>query len=429
MWCPLPWSHVGVKNNGGLRLCSHSQSAGTGHTLLVSGEKPLNVESLADVDAVMNCSTLKQVRKDMLSGVWPSQCRRCQMDSEAGINSRNQWETKKHISVLSEQEARSQTQEDGSIKQARILSYDLRIGNQCNLRCTMCFPGESIQWFSEYEKLIGDAFFYIDDVKYNLDSTKTKFDWSDDRAIIDSVVGAAKGLQKIKFGGGEPLLIKHHDYLLAKMIEANIAKNVELEYSVNLTVFPKNLLNLWSQFKAIKICASLDAFGAANEAVRYRSKWDNVVSNLKMLDQTGPNVQVFTSTTISLLTLEHFPSLVNWIADQNFLKINKSTEHPGASHLVYNPKWLDIRLLDSNQQNTLFTDLLEASAFDRRLLKRIEGYKEYCKNNLNYSPEEEVIKLRSKFSQIFFRLEANQKQEWGKIFPFASSLAARWNQS
>ena len=54
LFCPLPWSHLGVKNNGTLRMCSHSQSAGTGTTVLYQDGKRLYLEDLDSVD-VLNC--------------------------------------------------------------------------------------------------------------------------------------------------------------------------------------------------------------------------------------------------------------------------------------------------------------------------------------------------------------------------------------
>ena len=96
LFCPLPWSHLGVKNNGTLRMCSHSQSAGTGNTVLYQDGKRLYLEDLDSVD-VLNCETLVQARKDFLNNIFPEQCNRCKMEKEAGYRSRDEWLSLIHI--------------------------------------------------------------------------------------------------------------------------------------------------------------------------------------------------------------------------------------------------------------------------------------------------------------------------------------------
>ena len=48
-----------------------------------------------------------------------------------------------------------------------------------------------------------------------------------------------------------------------------------------------------------------------------------VVENLKMLDETPDNFVVFTSTTINMLTYEHWADLMLWIDDNVLKKINE----------------------------------------------------------------------------------------------------------
>ena len=69
MWCPLPWNHLSVNNNGELRLCSHSKA------LLKNNDKTLTVN---DTD-IHNCDTLKKVRLDFINNKWPEECRRCEI--------------------------------------------------------------------------------------------------------------------------------------------------------------------------------------------------------------------------------------------------------------------------------------------------------------------------------------------------------------
>lgn len=414
MWCPLPWTHVGIKNNGSLRMCSHSQSAGTGNTLLFNNRKPLTVNDLS-VD-VLNCDTLKEVRKEIMSGNWPSQCKRCQMEHEAKGNSRNNWETEKHKESFTYEDAVARTLEDGTFVDPELQDYDMRVGNQCNLRCVMCFPGEASKWYDIYEEVMETDTFNVDGKTYNINSSQSEFSWIRTRDNIDKIVRASSNLKKIKFGGGEPIIIKQHMDILRGLIDNNYSKDVELEYSINITSLPEILFPLWKKFKRVILCCSIDAIGLANEAIRYPTNWEKVVSNLSLIDQTEDHIQAFTSTTINILSLEHFADLMQWIDHQKWNKINKFEGHPNlASHLVYNPKYLSIAILEQNQ-------------FDRIWMAKPNPRQDY------YASLYEQIKLddseahqhRQQFVKRFYKFQELQKQDWTQIFPEAYKVAREW---
>jgi hypothetical protein len=418
MWCPLPWTHLGVKNNGDLRMCSHSQSAGKGNTLLCNNNTSLTIQDLSLVD-VMNCDTLKDVRKDMLKGKWPTQCQRCLKESITNSNSRNKWETDRHKDSFTKEMALSMTNPDGSVVGGQWQDFDLRIGNECNLRCVMCFAGETSKWYDDHEEILGWNYFVVDGKKYDLTTSKSAFGWSKDKKNIDALIQNSDALLKIKFGGGEPLLIKHHRYLLESLISAGHAGRIELEYSSNLTVFPPDLFTVWKHFKQIRICGSLDAVGAANEAIRYHTKWQTVVDNLQMLDQTADNIHVFLSTTISILSLEHYGGLLAWIADQRYRKIRDA-----VSHLVYNPKYFNIGLLDKSQLCKIVDSSKSAVAQNPTLMKKVDHY-QTMHGTINMS-KDEISEQRAYFLRVWDNLQNNQQQNWQDIFPMASMVASEW---
>ena len=418
MWCPLPWTHLGVKNNGDLRMCSHSQSAGKGNTLLCNNNIALTVDDLLSTD-VINCDTLKDVRRNMLKGKWPSQCKRCRDESLAGTNSRDQWETERHKDSFTKEMALSITDPDGTVSDCQWQDFDLRIGNECNLRCVMCFAGEASKWFDVQEEILGWNYFVVDGKKYDLATSKQAFGWSKDKNNIDALIENSKGLLKIKFGGGEPLLIKHHRHMLESLIAAGHASRMELEYSSNLTFFPSDLFTMWKHFKNIKICGSIDAVGSANEAIRYHTKWDTVVDNLRMLDQTDDHIQVFLSTTISILSLEHYGNLLSWIMDQRYKKIRDT-----ASHLVYNPKYLNIGLLDEFQLHRTINAAKLTLAQYPTLMKKIDNYQTmYQKIRI---ADDEIMDQRVYFLRAWDNLQKNQKQDWNEIFPVAAMITNEW---
>ena len=419
MWCPLPWTHLGVKNNGDLRMCSHSQSAGKNNTLLMKEGKILTIQDLSRIDTI-NCDTLKTVRQDILAGRWPEQCRRCQDESAVGSNSRDKWETERHKNSFTPSMAAQITAPDGSVADFKFQDFDLRIGNQCNLRCVMCFPGETAQWYDAHREITGSDNFMVDDKTYDLHSSRDAFGWSRDRQNIDALINSSENLLKINFGGGEPLLIKHHRYLLESMISAGYAKQMELEYSTNLTYFPPDLFELWKDFNKIRICASIDAVGIANDAIRYHSSWETITNNLRMLDGTEENISVFISSSISTISLEHYGTLMRWVRDQKFKKI-----HEHASHLVYNPRYFNIAILEPHQIEQMISAGRTSAGEHAKMNKKLDHY-----HNLYHTirmAEDEAKEHRIRLLSVWERFQRNQRQNWNEIFPIAAGVIREWS--
>jgi organic radical activating enzyme len=419
-WCPLPWSHIAVKSNGHLRLCSHSQSGGNKKTVLTQNEKILTIDDLKF--DISNCETLKEVRAKFLNNEWPEQCRRCRIESEAGKRSRNQWESTMYD--FTKEDARAITAPDGTVSEYRILSLDLRLGNKCNVQCVMCYPGESNQWYKIQEKVTGKRIFSIDDVSYSIDDTKV-FDWANQKEYYELVAKHSMFVKKIKFGGGEPFLVKEHVALLEALISNGFANDIELEYSINVTVLPDYIFNLFSNFKIVKLCASVDGTADVNHAIRYPTPWKVVEKNLDILDSTPANITVFTSTTVSILNLENIVDWMLWLKNKNFKKINKDTFAGVVSHPVMNPKYLNIGLLSEDQRNRMFV-YLRSKTTDTEILSKLNQWELYA-NKMPITVDE-IIQGRKDLKDFFFKMSSLQNINWKEVFPKCYEMMLEWKE-
>lgn len=408
MWCPLPWTHASIKNNGALRVCSHSQSAGTGNTLLFRGKKALTIDDLSP--DILNCDTLKEMRVKFMQGEWPTQCTRCKIEFESKGSSRNIFESKQQ-SVTKETLLKN-TLPDGTLTNPKITNYDLRIGNHCNLRCVMCFPGESSKWYDIYEEVYGQETFKVDGQSYKLSDGYDQFNWIRQRGNVEKVVESAPELSMLSLSGGEPMAIKHHMDILRGIIDSGNSSNVIIEYQTNLTYIPDSLINLWKNFKKIYVGVSIDGIKQANEAFRYPSRWDTIERNLNLLDKTDTSIEVYTSSTIHILSLEHHNELIEWLNDQQFVKINKSLGHPNFNtHHVYNPKFLSVGILDEDQFNRF-----NCSSFTKSF---------YEKTKMS---EDDAIQYRKEFVSKFEKFEQIQNQDWKQIFPLVYDIKTQWKE-
>ena len=395
LWCPIPWSHIAVKSNGALRICSHSQSGGNKNTLLEKDGRTLRID---DISEALNSDTLKDVRLKFLNNEWPEQCRRCKIEQESGKRSRNQWEATMYD--FTREDAESITLSDGAVTEQRVLSMDLRLGNKCNLQCVMCYPGESNQWYKIQEQITGSKVFMIDDVTYSTDG-HDHFEWCDQEEYYQLLTENAKYLQKIKFGGGEPWLVKQHLTLLNNLLDQGLAENIELEYSINVTVVPQEFLRTIEKFKFVKLCCSVDGHGEVNEAIRYPTKWSVIEKNLDFLDTGPPNSAVFTSTTVSILNIEHFVTWMQWLESKQFKKINTSTFAGVVSHPVMNPKYLNLRLMTDEQHTRMFTHL-KSQTTDTAMLDKLTQWEMYSKKLP--MTEQEIIQGRKDLKDFFEKI-------------------------
>jgi organic radical activating enzyme len=419
LWCPIPWSHIAVKSNGYLRICSHSQSGGNKNTLLEKAGQPLRIN---DIDDALNSDTLKDVRLKFLNNEWPDQCRRCKLEQNSGKRSRNQWEAT--IYNFTKDDAIKITCSDGTLTESRILSMDLRLGNKCNLQCVMCYPGESNQWNKIQEQITGSKVFMIDNLTYSIDGHE-HFEWCNQEDYYQLLTNHATHVQKIKFGGGEPWLVKQHIILLKKLIEQGLAKNIELEYSINVTIVPAEFLDTISQFKFVKLCCSVDGFGEVNEAIRYPTKWHIIEKNLNFLDTMPSNFAIFTSTTLSILNIEHFTTWMQWIESKQFKKINTNTFSSIVSHPVMNPTYLNLRLMSDKQHEKMFSYLKEQTD-NQQILTILNQWEEYSKT-LPIT-NEEIIQGRKDLLNFFIKMSAIQGKDWKIIFPRCYRMIEEWNE-
>ena len=137
------------------------------------------------------------------------------------------------------------------------------------------------------------------------------YTWYKKGSFIDSMKSQAKHIQELYFAGGEPLLIPEHYAILEFMVAEGYAKDCNLRYNSNGLELPDKLFQLWDHFKEIRFNFSIDAYGTRNEYIRYPSKWSDVETNLKRLDQnTKDNTVINIACAVQLLNAGYIDCLL-----------------------------------------------------------------------------------------------------------------------
>lgn len=442
-FCVIPWIHLATRPNGDMRLCCGSNASGA-----ESGDYTIGLVKKEDGDPVnfgrdlpiesFNNDFMKTVRKTMLEGDIPLSCRKCFDEESNGVASKRIWETgtwfyEENISIP---DLIAETDFDGTVPE-KIQYLDLRLGNTCNLKCIMCSPHDSSLWVPEHAKVYPLIKSQV--IRKQLDWKPEKFNnkWHENPEFWQQVYEQIPYIKQIYFAGGEPLAIKEHKLLLEQIIARGFADQISLRYNTNGLLINDSIINLWQQFKKVKVGLSLDAIGDRLNYIRYPTQWNEVIEVLKLLDQTTDNITVNIAFATQILNIKHVPEFIKWKINSGFKKINLAVNAAGqktsgglvSAHLVWIPTWLNLRLLpasDKQEVRKLFNELKQwlwdnYTQDEEFWITNPYGWKRW-EGILNWMDSEDQSHLLKDF-QEYIRVMDNQRHtDFKTIFPELAHL-------
>lgn len=443
-WCPLPWSHVSIKNDGTFRLCCHANIGPTRGTLFGADGTPLNAATSTWKDAV-NSETMKEVRATMLKGQWPPACTRCSNEFKAGVVPRNMFERDLEYSSVDFIKAKELTSPDGSInpKDFPAKNIDMRFGNTCNLKCVMCSPRDSNQWYQDHVAITGETEY--EEGHYSIKLFKNQsgeyrpqgdsYKWFDDTRVWDELTNASSTITKIFIAGGEPFLIKKHFQWLERCVELDIAKNITLEYSTNLTHIPDSAFGIWKKFKKVVFGISVDSIGEKNYLIRYPSDWSLIMENISKLDGKLTNASLKVVIAVQILNIFDLPEIFNFWLTQTMTHVPLHiTLHP-----VHRPYFYNLSILSESTKLEIKRNLdsyLEkikqitpvSKTHHQSLLEVIKITIKYSNFVMAYSSAANVTANRNNFIHTMDKLDELRKTDWKQTFPEVWAATKDWKK-
>jgi sulfatase maturation enzyme AslB (radical SAM superfamily) len=350
-FCPLPWIGYAIKNNGMMRICCHANQGPTKGILLKNDGRPYTYKD--DINEARNCNMIKEMRVDMLNNRWHPECVRCHREFRSGFTNRNSYESDRWNEFISLETAKQLTNPDGSIpiNDIPLRTFDLRFGNLCNLRCRMCFATDSSGCYNDFYELYGCNFYHDAGQKLYVVEDQGKpfvknspYFWYEEDIFWEHMQPLMKDARYFYIAGGEPMLIKEHFNFLTSCWD--YAKNIKIEYNTNLTVFPKHAIDLWKEFKEVTFGVSLDGLGKVNDYIRYHSKFDNVVSNIRKLNDSPGNLNMWVTYTTMVYNILNFPEFIKWKIKQQ-INIMEGEFHVPivTSHPLHRPEQYNLKIL------------------------------------------------------------------------------------
>ncbi len=396
-FCPLPWMSLNVRNNGDVRICCNANVSNTQGLVKTQSGNNYNL-SKESLHGFRNSDLMKDVRLSMLRGEYHDSCIRCKRETESGMESRASWERDIWKHVVDEEKAKEVTSDDGSIEitENPLRYMDLRFGNLCNLKCRMCGPTDSSQWYDDNVLIWGDTY---KDSGQTIKLIKGKngkhkpdvdiYSWYENDNFWLELEKEIPTIERLYIVGGEPLLINQHYEFLQKCVDAGRAKHIVIEYNTNITNIPERAWNIWKNFQRIQIGMSVDAVGKINDYIRNPSKWYKIEENMRKLDNAEGEFKIWWAATIQVYNMVHLPDMMMWKIRQKFKRINVEVQHKPiiSPHPLHSPKFLNVQVFpkESKEWITTYFDQRKKQAkveifeMDLTETEKETNYKYFCK--------------------------------------------------
>ena len=335
--CCLPFIHLSTHPHGGVTLCCVSD-----HTNAMNRARNIRDDrsvqyldlNYNSVDSIMNSDYFQSVRQQMMNNERPPACNRCYKQEENGIRSKRQEENARFN--FDEEAANAMIRESSKID-VNFKFIELRLGNLCNVQCRTCNPASSTKWVTDYKKLSASLPFMT------VYDQQTDSRWTESDRFWDDLLEHSKNVELIYINGGEPTLVEKHWGYLRRLIDAGLHTKVTLWYSINMTNLPDKLLDIWDQFKEVKIDCSIDDLYERNEYIRIGTKWNTVIANLDKL-QSMPKLKVAICQTISIYNIHSIVEFHQFMAKRN-LHVHMN--------FVHDPKFLSAANLPVEEKEAI----------------------------------------------------------------------------
>ena len=277
--CPYAFNTYELGPQGRQRFCCVWKE----QALLDEDGNQLTVNNSTIQDA-WDSTQLNQIRADMLDSKQVKGCERCYHEEQSSSASLRLQESHRILEVPEDTayfvDTINEFTNTGKVKHIRRM--DLRLASLCNIACVMCTPDISTTSAREAKKILDKDQRFAEFTNYK-PIFENEVDFGLDQKYMQDVQDNIHHVNKIFFIGGEPSVMRSIPILLQYCIDQDIAKNIEVQFSINVTNLAQRSVELLSHFKSVQLTLSIDGVGKVNEYIRYPSKWDKIMANLEIL--------------------------------------------------------------------------------------------------------------------------------------------------
>ena len=191
----------------------------------------------------------------------------------------------------------------------------------CSNACSHCDESNSSRWAKLQEIEI------LKDIAYD-DSTK----------LLTDLLKNLTNLCTVTFDGGDPLY--YIDSHLDALRSIPNKENIELIYHSSLKTMPhEDIIEMWQEFKHVKVFVSLDTSEKYFSYFRYGSNWGAVTETISLLRE---HAEIVATITVNCLTMMDFNPLVDYIVNEDLQLHVAFVDPPHQMSCVFMPNDLKI---------------------------------------------------------------------------------------
>jgi len=321
LYCPSLWKSIHIDVDGYLTPCC---------IFIHNDDKKDRLEDIDNLEDYL-ITNHDEYRRMLINGEWPDGCNQCKFAEEENRIS-------KRIDDMVDMDLFKTDPEIVSLEYLQ-----LKTGRICNLKCTICSPVCSTTLASDLLKK-GE----ISKEYYN--KLNKEIEWASDLNQYKKIK-STKGFARIDIAGGEPLLNKTH----FKWLESLTNKDCFLIYNTNGTIRPnEEHMNIWKQFKGIRISVSIDSYEDKFEKLRVGAKWNEVLDNYLFLEELINNE--FTDSSLSIVFTIHSGNVNDIFEVYN--KINQVTKNEFSESISINYLYYPEEMAIHNMQQHMLKETI-----------------------------------------------------------------------
>lgn len=316
-FCVLPWISLETSPIGTVRPCCLAEDEVKDEL----GNKYKLIQT--DLGTIQNSEYMQRLRQEFLEEKQPQTCRKCWNEERSGRTSKRMHTLDRLKHII--------TDNDWTVDAKPLMFIDFKLGNICNLKCRICGSWSSSQYAAEEVKFEGKDSFHYQMLQDGAWPRENQTFW-------DNLAPMMNEVRYLEFTGGEPFMIQEHFDLLKRMVDAGIAKEVEIHYNTNGTKYPEHAEEIWKNFKTVEIAFSIDDLDERFEYQRMNANWNEVnqnISKFRDLRNRYPGIiQLQVCSTVNVFNVMYLEGLANWIDQQGFDFIYWNMLHEAYYHSV-----------------------------------------------------------------------------------------------
>jgi organic radical activating enzyme len=367
-FCLLPWLNLNTNPNGFVKLCCNIQMD---HFVAKDGT-PFNM-GYHDIEDIWNSMYMQNVRNQHRQNNGSDECTDCyKIEKISGHSPR----MGQHVLWLHKKEQDTElrdffvkiSQEDlcSNLDQLPI-SLELRLGNQCNLKCVTCWGMSSSLVQNERIDIVNKEILK----EYNLNWLDSKWreeikvventeltEWYETDKFYENFRKMAPKLRRLYTTGGEPTIIKSNYRALEMMLEAG-NKSCSIEFTSNMTTWNPKFYDALKQFENVEIQMSIDGIDEIGEYIRYPSKFETVKENIFRaveLASKNPNWRIKIFTVLQALNYKELIPIWDLISEV----ANKYKKHIDWWPIsLHSPSYLSLGAISINERLDYIPTILE----------------------------------------------------------------------